>query len=168
MIAVLHKADTNEDNIENLREELESHDKKIDTLEREIDDLRNRNIRKTLVFRGLPEKAEGADTWENVRKFILKFLVLYDPEFAHLSIDRAHRSARKIDPSKSKSLRPRPAFAEFVSWQDASGVLTMTAKIGKKSHEFEGHEYNISVEQMVSKSVMEKRQTALKVRKYLI
>ena len=36
-----HKADTNEDSIENLKEELESRDKKTDTLEREIDDLRN-------------------------------------------------------------------------------------------------------------------------------
>ena len=65
------------------------------------------------------------------------------------------------------SPRPRPVFAEFVSWQDASRVLTMAAKIGKTPYEFEGHKYNISVEQMVSKSVMEKRQTALKVRKYL-
>ena len=41
MTAVSHKADTNEDSIENLKEELESRDKKTDTLEREIDDLRN-------------------------------------------------------------------------------------------------------------------------------
>ena len=93
MIAVSHNADTNEDSIENLKEELESRDKKIDMLEREIDDLQNRSMRKTLVFRGLPEKAESADTWENVLKFLLKFLALYDPEFAHMSIDRAHRSA---------------------------------------------------------------------------
>ena len=125
-------------------------------------------MRKTLVFRGLPEKAEGADTWENVRKFLLKFLALYDPEFAHMPIDRAYHSARKIDPLKLKSPRPRPVFAEFVSWQDASRVLTMAAKTGKTPYECEGHEYNISVEQMVSKSVMEKRQTALKVRKYLM
>ena len=44
----------------------------------------------------------------------------------------------------------------------------MAAQTGKTPYEFEGHEYNISVKQMVSKSVMEKRQTALKVRKYLI
>ena len=168
MTTMSHKVGTNKDSIENLREELESRDKKIDMLEREIDDLRNQSMRKTLVFRGLPEKAEGADTWENVRKFLLKFLALYDPEFARLSIDRAHHSARKIDPRKSKSPRPRPVFAEFVSWQDASRVLTMAAKIGKTPYEFEGHEYKISVEQMVSKSVMEKRQTALKVRKYLM
>ena len=97
----------------------------------------------------------------------MKFLALHDPEFAHLSIDRANRSARKIDPRKSKSSRPRPVFAGFVSWQDASRVLTMAAKIVKTPYEFDGHKYNISVEQMVSKSVMEKRQTALKVRKYL-
>ena len=127
-------------------------------------------MRKTLVFRGLPEieKAEGADTWENVQKFLLKFLALYDPEFAHLSIDRAYRSARKIDPCKSKNPRPRPVFAEFVSWQDASRVLTMIAKIGKTPYKFEDIAYNMSVEQMVSKSVMEKRQTALKVRKFLM
>ena len=62
MTAVSHKADTNEDSIENLREELESRDKKIDTLEREIHDLRNRSMRKILVFIGLPDKAEGYDT----------------------------------------------------------------------------------------------------------
>ena len=129
--AVSHKADTNKDSIENLREELEFRDKKIDTLEREIDDLCNRSMRKTLVFRGLPENAEGAYTWENVRKFLLKFLALYDPEFAHLSIDKAHRSARKIDPRKLKSPRPRSVFAEFVSWQDENRVLMMAAKIGK-------------------------------------
>ena len=168
MTAVLHKAGTNKDSIENLREELESRDKKIDMLEREIDDLCNRSMRKTLVFRGLPEKADGADTWQNVWKFLLKFLALYDPDIAHLSIDRAHRSAQKIDPHKSKSPRPRPVFAEFVSWQDASRVLMMATKIGKMPYEFEGHEYNISLEQMVSKSVMEKRQTVLKVRKYLM
>ena len=87
MTAVSHKPGTNEDSIENLREELESRDKKIDMLEREIDDLCNRSMKKTLVFRDLPEKAEGADTWEDVRKLLLKFLALYDPEFAHLSID---------------------------------------------------------------------------------
>ena len=164
MTIVSHKADTNEDSIKNVREELESRDKKIDMLEREIDDLRNRSMRKTLVFRGLPAKAEGTDTWENIQKFSLKFLALYDPEFAHLSIDRAHRSARKIDPRKSKSPTPRPVFAEFVSWQNASRVLTMAPKIGKTPYEFQGHEYNISVEQMVSKSAIENRQTALKVR----
>ena len=76
MTALSHKADTNQDSIKNLREELKSRDKKIDTLEREIDNLRNRSMRKTLVFRGLPEKAEGADTWENAWKFLLKFLAL--------------------------------------------------------------------------------------------
>ena len=85
-----------------------------------------------------------------------------------MSIDRAHRSARKIDPRKSKSPRPRPVFAQFVSWQDASRVLTMAAKIGKTPYELEGHEYNISVEQMVSKCVIEKGKSALKVRKYLM
>ena len=47
-------------------------------------------------------------------------------------------------------------------------AFTTAAKLGKIPYEFEGHEYNISVEQMVSKSVMEKRQTALKVRKNLM
>ena len=75
-----------------------------------------------------------------------------------MSIDRAHRSARKIDPGKLKSPNPRPVFAEFVSWQDASRLLSMATKIGKTPYEFEGHEYNISVKQIVSKSVMEKRQ----------
>ena len=44
----------------------------------------------------------------------------------------------------------------------------MAAKIGKTPYKFEGHEYKISVEQIASKSVMEKRQTELKVRKYLM
>ena len=76
-----------------------------------------------------------------------------------MSVYRAHRSAQKIDPGKLKSPRPRPVFAEFVSWQDVSRVLSMAAKIGKTPYKFEGHEHNISVEEMVSKSVMEKSET---------
>ena len=59
----------------------------------------------------------------------MNFLALYDSEFAQMSIDRAHRSIRKTDPGKLKSLRP--VFPEFVSWQDASRVLSMAAKTGK-------------------------------------
>ena len=42
--AVSHKADTNKGSIENLTEELQSRDKKIDMLQREIDDLCNHKL----------------------------------------------------------------------------------------------------------------------------
>ena len=47
---------------------------KLNKLEDENDDLRNRSMRSTLIFRGIPEKEQN-DSWENVTKHLVNTLV---------------------------------------------------------------------------------------------
>ena len=165
------KADNNEEKICHLVEELEKRDVKIASLADEVDDLRNRGIRKTIIIRGLPEGIKGKDSWENMRAFVASFLEKQG--LPKIEIDRAHRSAKKITPTGLQSLasnrkKPRPVFCELLTWQDANQILRKASVIGKKDFMYKEEHYRVSIEQMVSKKVLEERQTALKVRKYLL
>ena len=60
--------------ISHFENEISQRDKKIEQLALEIDDLRNRGMRKTLIIKGIPEGAEGNDSWDNVKAFIISFL----------------------------------------------------------------------------------------------
>ena len=43
---------------------------KLNKLEDENDDLKNRSIRSTLIFRGIPDEEQN-DSWENVAKHLV-------------------------------------------------------------------------------------------------
>ena len=60
----------------------------------EIEDLRNRSLRNTLIFKNLPE--ENNETWEDTCRVLTKFIhskldLPYDKEFIDGQISRAHR-----------------------------------------------------------------------------
>ena len=60
----------------------------------EIEDLRNRSLRNTLIFKNLPE--EKNETWEDTCRVLTKFIhskldLPYDKEFIDGQISRAHR-----------------------------------------------------------------------------
>ena len=67
-------ADKNAETISHFENEISQRDKKIEQLALEIDDLRNCGMRKTLIIKGTPEGAEGNDSWDNVKAFIISFL----------------------------------------------------------------------------------------------
>ena len=73
MKAVPFKADKNEENILLLEEEIAKRDEKIEDMLNEIDDLRNRGVRKMLTIKGFPEGVKGKDTWINARSFLSSF-----------------------------------------------------------------------------------------------
>ena len=72
--AVTFKADKNAETISHFENEISQRDKKIEQLALEIDDLRNRGMRKTLIIKGIPEGAEGNDSSDKVKAFIISFL----------------------------------------------------------------------------------------------
>ena len=45
----------------------------IDSLKEENEDLRNRSMRSTLIFRGVPER-EQSDSWEDVSRYLSEYL----------------------------------------------------------------------------------------------
>ena len=168
--AVSFKADKNEEHILRFEEEIAKRDEKIEDMLNEIDDLRNRGMRKTLIIKGFPEGVEGKDTWINGRSFLTSF---FEKHYLNeIEIDRVHRSAKKVNPASSQSSTsrkfPRPFFAELLTWQDCNEILQKADEIGKKTFTFNGQSYRVIIEQLVSKKVYEEKQDALQVRKYFL
>ena len=57
-----------------MKTELKKKDEKITKLSDEIDELRNRSMRKTLILCSFPEKVEGTRDWKSCKQFVTKFI----------------------------------------------------------------------------------------------
>eukprot|EP00794_Sanderia_malayensis_P001639 gene1639-1817_t len=102
--------------ISKLKHDLESSTSQIANLENQIDDLTNRQCRKTLIFKGFPEKCEEEDTCDSCRSFLTEFIGQKFDQ--NVEIERAHRTKKKFRPSNvNDSNPPRLIFAEFLSWR---------------------------------------------------
>ena len=68
---------------------------KLNKFEDENDDLRNRSMRSTLIFRDIPEEEQN-DSWENVKKHLVNTLV------KKLRLDWIYRLVEHIGHQKMK------------------------------------------------------------------
>ena len=85
---------------------------RITRLEQLVDDLQGRLRRNTLVFKGIPEEAEGKESsWLQAENFIAKLLVDHlGMDHNRLGIQRAHRSSKRQKSHQQYHNRPRPIF----------------------------------------------------------
>ena len=71
---------------------------KLETLQQENEDLRNRSMRSILIFRGLPESEKKRnDSWEEVSQNLVSLLaakVNLDRYELNIQISRAHRTQK--------------------------------------------------------------------------
>ena len=104
--------------VSKMRDDLAGMTKAVKSLANEMEDLRNRGIRKTLIFHGFPESKKSFESWDDCKNMIEKYLSICG--LKNCNIDRAHRVERK----QSNTLSPRPIYAEFTSWQNANRVLS--------------------------------------------
>ena len=96
----------------------------------ELDDIRNRSMRSTLVFKNIKEK--NKETWEQttdiLREYIIEELNLsYDYQDLDFLISRAHRGPAPEDNGESNNSNdsnrgPRPIYAQFVNWRIAEEI----------------------------------------------
>ena len=132
-----------------LHEEL----KKLDA---SLDDQTNRNMRKTLVIKGVkePKKESWSDTENTVINLLGKHLNIH-PDDAYNMIEHAHRGG---------TLEPRSIFIRFESWEDSEQVKDEFFKlnINKKTNT------RIVVDQLYSDQVNERRNNAMTHRRTLI
>ena len=149
--------------VSKMRDDLAGMTKAVKSLANEMEDLRNRGMRKTLIFHGFPESKKSFESWDDCKNMIEKYLSICG--LKNCNIDRAHRVERK----QSNTLSPRPIYAEFTSWQNANRVLSnANAIVQKKYHASGGSNHTIKVEQLFSKATMEKRKNLLKIRRYFL
>ena len=70
LAATRYDLDQSKDKLNEMKAELKKKDEKITELSDEIDELRNRSTRKTLVLCGFPEKVEGTKDWKSCKQFV--------------------------------------------------------------------------------------------------
>ena len=137
--------------------------KQLKTLDDENEDLRNRSMRSTLIFRGVRE-TEKNDSWEETSRLLVNILIKklqLDPYECNMQISRAHRTPKSSNEDDDRSYC-RPIFAQFVSWRYAEDVRKNLIKLHAK------RKSDIIVSQMFSKNLTTRRNEAMKKRKELL
>ena len=141
-----------------------------------IEECKNRQLRKTIVFRGIPEKNFPSETttnnntdsapsprpenWDETAVALAESMSQTLPnttfEQASKMVERCHRS--KPNP-RYKGSGPRPIFAAFMDWRDSELVK---ASYRKNSNN------NVFAEQKVGPRTTARRNMALKLRRELL
>ena len=139
----------------------------ISQLEERIEERTNRQLRKTLVFRGIPEKAD--ETWEDTKNLLAKSIqktlqineneTSVDMDDALAMVERAHRSAPN---PHYKGNAPRPIFAAMSWWPDCETIIETYRKknMSDSSH-------TTSVDYKYGPMTTKRRSLAFKERKRL-
>jgi len=121
-----------------LKNQLADNKTHINLLEEKIESRTNRQLRKTLVFKGIPEKTsppktsgskrtgenkqKTGESWDDTRKLLadkIANICVMRKEDASRIIERCHRSNNS---KNYKGTGPRPIFAAFFDWNDSEWV----------------------------------------------
>ncbi len=155
-----------------LQNTVNDHDASLEMIE----ECKNRQLRKTIVFRGIPEKkipseastnnnTDGAPTtrpenWDETAVALAESMSQTLPnttfEQASKMVERCHRS--KPNP-RYKGSGPRPIFAAFMDWRDSELVKDSYRKNTNN---------NVFAEQKVGPRTTARRNMALKLRRELL
>ena len=89
-------------------EEMREH---MNKLKNKNEDLRNRSVRSTLAFLGVPEN-EQSDVWEDVSRYLVSLLSSrLNLDYDELDLHLTSKTTEDND--------TRPIFAAFVNWRYA-------------------------------------------------
>ena len=95
----------------------------INALEERIEDRTNRQLRKTMVFRGVPEENDN-ETWDDTKSLLaaeIAKVLNYEESEAVEMLERVHRAAPN---PHYKGSAPRPIFSAFNYWRTQWKLLT--------------------------------------------
>ena len=129
----------------------------------ELEDLRNQSMRSTLIFKTIKEENES--TWEDSARVLGKFIstdldMNYTDEKINMFISRVHRDSQGSPKSHPKG--PRPLFLQFTNWPFAKEVQSRIISLTSR------RVLSVYVNQVFSKELTERRNTALKYRKEVL
>ena len=100
---------------------LDAMSTKMKELEERLEERTNRQLRKTLVFRNVPEVEEDKK-WSTTKALlaskISQVLDDVDENEAMQMIDRCHRGGKKPSDGEERPSRPRPIYAAMLYWED--------------------------------------------------
>lgn len=136
----------------------------LNELETEIDDLRNRSMRTTLIFKNIP-KSRSEKNWQDTTDVLIAEIKKVIPEdtFEKINdnISRAHRG-KDHQEKQNTNQNPEAIFANFVNWRYAEKVKQSIINAARKK------ETSIIVSTKVSKKLQIRINEALKFRRELL
>ena len=162
------RADENQKLIEKLQSEnaalklkVNNIELKLPEIEEAIEDRTNRQLRKTIIFRGIPETDK--ETWEQSENKLSQSIAEiceYDIDEAHNMIERCHRG--KANP-RYKGNQPRPIICAFANWKDSELVKNKFLKNSISNN----NNSTVYADQKFGPLTTARRSNALKLRKEL-
>lgn len=132
----------------------------------ELEDLRNRSMRSTLIFKNIKE--ERKETWEDTARILTNFIVedlklSYRYDEIDNQISRAHRgSSEDSNDNQTDHQGYRAIYAQFVNWRTAEEIRNRVIELNSKK------QTPVIVNQMFSKELTKRRNQALKKRKEIL
>ena len=131
----------------------------------DLDDTRNRNLRKTLTFRNIKQESlrESWDTTKRILANEIHTIIPHrSPKETLSQIERAHRPKENQSPVSQHNKVP-PIIAKFTDWTFTEEIKASFIKAAKSSR----NNHIVSVSQIYSPGVTNRRNEAMKVRKQL-
>ena len=140
---------------------------RIYNIEEQIESRTNRQLRKTLVFKGIPEKQSGENnkkvTWEETQELVAKKITeICDDTTLQNARDMLERCHRAQENPNFRGSGPRPIFCAFFSWKESEYV-----KGQFRASNVENHSSTIFCEQKYGPRTTVRRNQAMMLRKQL-
>ena len=149
-----NKIENNDFQIDHLKNQVSALSEKVSVMKLDIEDIKNRSLRKTLIFKNIPQPKKR-ESWDESKDIVTKEIRSVMPTVEETvirdKIERAHRS-RESEYNKNPAI-----IAKFNDWQFTESIKT--SFIRAKSQ--------IYVSQMYSPALTKRRNEAMKVRKAL-
>ena len=106
--------------------------KNIQTVEERVEERTNRQMRKTLVIKGVQE--DGKESWDDTRDIVAsvisKYITKCSFDDAYEMLDRVHRSPPTKNPNK---VGKRDIYAALNTWDDCEYLIDCFRKINRRN-----------------------------------
>ena len=138
----------------------------VKELENQVEDQTNRNMRNTLIIKGIREDPTEKN-WDDATNALVSHLTSifdWDPDSLNADIERCHRGRKEAVEMRNDNKRnqPRPIFVKFHSWKTAEQIRRRIIGAHKQK------KTRIIVSQMFSKKTTKRMNDQLEIRKHLL
>ena len=154
--------------IEEMSNQIPTVTTNLNELKSELDDIKNRGLRKTLIFRNVPQ-TKNKEIWDKTKLILAKEIKVIIQDVADdmiiSKIERVHTASQK-DANQYSTPGPLPSIAKFIDWNFSEKVKSNFIKAARDSFQQDPNQ-TIYVPQMYSSSVTAHRNKAMLKRKEL-
>ena len=138
----------------------------VKELEDQVEDQTNRNMRSTLIIKGIKED-KNEKNWDDATNALVRNLTSifdWDPDILHADIERCHRGRKEAEARNedNRNQQPRPIYVKFHSWKAAEQIRRKIISANKEKRT------RIIVSHMFSKKTTKRMNEQLEIRKHLL